>query len=80
MSKQLTNVERLIHMTSIMQAHIEADAVAFRIIGEQIIAVNQDIKSLLASRAFLRGTWFAVGVFGALVSAVVGALIMWFQP
>jgi hypothetical protein len=71
--------ERLIHMTLAMEAHIEADAAAFRTLGAQIIEVNQDVKSLLATRSFLRGTWFAVGVFGTLV-VTVGGLIAKYWP
>jgi hypothetical protein len=78
--------ERLIHMTEAMEAHIEADAVAFRTLGAQIIEVNQDVKSLLATRSFLRGTWFAVGVFGTLIATLTGLIAKywpyitaWFQ-
>ncbi len=69
------HTERLIHMTQAMEAHIEADRVAFETLGGQIIEVNKDVKSLLASRSFLRGTWFAVGVFGTFIAAVSGLLI-----
>ncbi len=81
-----TLTERLISMTSTMQSHIEADARAFQELGTQIIEVNKDVKSLLASRSFLRGTWFAVGVFGTLVVSITGLVAafwphisMWFK-
>lgn len=69
--------ERLILMTAAMQAHIEADAHAFQTLGEQIVAVNQDVKSLLASRSFLRGTWFAVVTVGTLIGVIAGLVVAW---
>jgi hypothetical protein len=77
--KHKENTERLIHMTQAMEAHIEADARAFLELSNQILEVNKDVKSLLSSRSFLRGAWFAIGVLGTLVAAVAGALIAWFK-
>jgi hypothetical protein len=71
--------ERLIHMTAAMEAHIRADAIAFQELGSQILEVNKDVKSLLNSRSFLRGTWFAVGVFGTFVAAVTALAVAWFK-
>lgn len=72
-------LERLIHMTGAMEAHIAADAIAFKALAEQAVQANLDLKSLLESRSFLRGTWFAVGVFGTFLAAVVGAILAWYK-
>jgi hypothetical protein len=72
--------ERLIQMTEAMQAHIEADALAFRELGSQILEVNKDVKSLLHSRSFLRGTWFAVVIACTFVAAVAGLILAWYRP
>lgn len=72
-------VERLVHMTTAMEAHIEADAVAFKALGEQIIEVNKDVKDLLASRSFLRGTWFAIVIACTFVATVVGLIVAWYK-
>lgn len=73
------HTERLIHMTKAMEAHIEADAVAFQALGGQIIEVNKDVKDLLASRSFLRGTWFALVIGSTFVAAVAGLIIAWYK-
>ena len=72
-------VDRLVHMTTAMEAHIEADAAAFKELGIQIIEVNKDVKSLLHSRSFLRGTWFAIVIACTFVAAVAGLVVAWFK-
>lgn len=72
-------VERLIHITNAMETHIEADAVAFRTLGAQILEANKDLKSLLATRSFLRGTWFAVLMVGTFLGVVAGLVIAWYR-
>ena len=71
--------ERLIHMTTVMEAHIKADADAFQALALQAIEVNKDLKSLLASRSFLHGTWFAITVSATFLAAVSGLIIAWFR-
>ena len=71
--------ERLIGLTTTMQAHVEADAVAFRVLGESIVEINKDVKSLLASRSFLRGTWFAIVIACTFVAAVAGLVVAWYK-
>jgi len=77
--QNLEITERLVEMTANMQAHIEADAVAFQALGVQIIEVNKDVKDLLASRSFLRGAWFALAVCATFVVAAVGAFLTWYK-
>lgn len=81
------NSERLIGIAHEMSSnakamndHIQADAVAFAKMGEAILEVNRDVKSLLASRSFLRGTWFAVVTVATLIGVVAGAVIAWYKP
>ena len=78
------NSERLIsiahEMASIaekMGAHIHADAAAFAAQNAAILEVNKDVKSLLASRSFLRGTWFAIVTVGTLVGVIVPIVLSW---
>lgn len=71
--------ERLIHMTASMQSHIEADAIAFQALNADVKEVNKDVKSLLASRSFLRGTWFAVVTVGTLIGVVAGLVAAWWK-
>lgn len=72
-------LSRLIHMTAAMEAHIAADAVAFRALAEQAVQTNLDLKSLLQSRSFLRGTWFAVVTVGTLIGVVAGLVVAWYR-
>jgi len=77
--KHQENTDRLIRISEAMQAHIEADSASFKLLGEQIVEVNKDVKDLLSSRSFLRGAWFAIGVFGTLIAAITGAILTWFK-
>ena len=72
-------LERLIHITVAMEDHIRADAIAFEALGKQLIEVNNDVKSLLASRSFLRGTWFAIVIACTFVAAVAGLIVAWYK-
>lgn len=72
--------EQLIHITNAMNAHIEADAKAFAEQSAAILEVNRDVKSLLASRSFLRGTWFAIVTVGTLIGVVAGLVVAWYRP
>lgn len=69
--------DRIAQMLDWMKSHAEEDTKNFETLASQILEVNNDVKSLLSSRSFLRGAWFAVGVFGTLVAAVVSAVIAW---
>ena len=62
-----------------MKAHIEADAHSFRLLGEQLVTLNQDVKSLLQSRSFLRGTWFAIVIAATLVGTIAGLILAWYK-
>lgn len=64
-------------MARAMSQHIAADASAFAAQNLAILEVNKDVKSLLASRSFLRGTWFAIVTVGTLVGVVVPILLTW---
>jgi hypothetical protein len=79
-NQSVTLTERLIEMTAVMQAHIAADAKAFAEQSEAILEVNKDVKSLLASRSFLRGTWFAIVTVGTLIGVLAGLVIAWYRP
>lgn len=78
------NSERLIGiahemgaMARAMSEHIAADASAFAAQNLAILEVNKDVKSLLASRSFLRGTWFAIVTVGTLIGVVIPILTAW---
>lgn len=71
--------DRIAQMLDWMKSHAEEDSENFKTLAAQILEVNNDVKSLLSSRSFLRGAWFAVGVFGTLVAAVVSSVIAWFK-
>ncbi len=75
--KHVENTERLIHMTEVMEAHIRADAEAFQVLGGQLLEVNKDVKSLLQTRSFLRGTWFAVVTVATFIGVVIPILTAW---
>ena len=62
-----------------MKAHIEADARAFRLLGEQLVTLNQDVKSLVQSRSFLRGTWFAIVIGATLIGTIAGLIVAWYK-
>lgn len=72
--------ERLAAMVTSMDAHIRADAVAFSAQNAAILEINQDVKSLLSSRSFLRGTWFAVLTISTLIGVVAGLVVAWYKP
>lgn len=85
-SQHKENSERLIGiahemgaMARAMTEHIQADAVAFAAQSHQILEVNKDVKSLLASRSFLRGTWFAIVTVGTLIGVVAGLIVAWYK-
>jgi len=80
------NSERLIHIAHEMAAiakamgeHIAADAAAFAAQNSAIIEINNDVKSLLASRSFLRGTWFAIVTVGTLIGVIAGLVVAWWK-
>lgn len=62
-----------------MREHIAADAVSFAETNNAILEVNKDVKSLLASRSFLRGTWFALVTVGTLIGVVAGLVVAWYK-
>lgn len=66
--------ERWINLMTVVEKHITADAAAFQELAKQILEVNGDVKSLLASRSFLRGAWFALGVSA---TVLMGAMTLW---
>src|SRR6185295_3885662 len=67
--------EQMASIATAMTAHIQADAASFHLLGDQLIALNNDVKSLLASRSFLRGTWFAVTIAATLLATLAGIAI-----
>lgn len=80
------NTERLVNiahemgaMAKAMSDHISADAAAFAAQNLAILEVNKDVKSLLHSRSFLRGTWFAVVTVGTLIGVVAGLVVAWYK-
>ena len=62
-----------------MHEHIKADSVAFAELGKAILEINQDVKSLLNSRSFLRGAWFALGISASVVVGAATLIITWFR-
>lgn len=67
--------ERLAAMMANMEAHIIADAKAFAFLGDQLIELNRDVKSILASRSFASGVWKAIAIgSGAFVG--LGTLVL----
>lgn len=71
--------DRLSDMMTAMHEHIKADSVAFAELGKAILEVNTDVKSLLNSRSFLRGAWFALGISASVVVGAATLIITWFR-
>lgn len=71
--------DRLASMIDVLQTHIKEDANNFKEMTVQILEVNKDVKSLLNSRSFLRGAWFAVATVGTLVGVIAGIIIAWYK-
>ena len=69
--------ERLAAMMASMDAHIKADAQAFEALAKQIIEVNMDVKSIIASRNFAAGVWKALSLLGAGLVAFATLYLMW---
>lgn len=70
---------RMAVLLRIMQDHIKEDSNNFKELTQQILEVNKDVKSLLASRSFLQGAWFALGVGGTLIATIVSLIVSWFK-
>lgn len=70
---------RLASMIEVLQTHITEDANNFKELTTQVLEVNKDVKSLLNSRSFLRGAWFAVATVGTLVGVIVGLVMAWYK-
>ena len=75
----VTIAEQIASIASAMSAHIAADAAAFAAQNTAILEINKDVKSLLASRSFLRGTWFAVVTVGTLIGVIAGLVVAWYK-
>jgi hypothetical protein len=63
----------------VMQDHMAADAIQFAATNASILEVNRDVKSLLSSRSFLRGTWFAIVTVSTLVGVIAGLVVAWYR-
>jgi hypothetical protein len=80
------NSERLIDISNqvavaarVMQDHMAADSIQFAATNASILEVNKDVKSLLSSRSFLRGTWFAIVTVSTLVGVIAGLVVAWYR-
>jgi hypothetical protein len=71
--------ERLTEIVSNMEAHIKADSIAFDALAKQLIEINHDVKSIIASRAFAAGAWKAVTIVGGILSAILTFVLLWFR-
>ena len=71
--------DRLSDMMTAMHEHIKADSAAFAELGKAILEINQDVKSLLNSRSFLRGAWFALGISASVLVGAATLFLTWFR-
>lgn len=71
--------ERLAKMMASMDAHIEADRVAFASLIEELKEVNQDVKSIIAARNYASGVWKAITIGAAVIVFLVTAYLMYHQ-
>jgi hypothetical protein len=70
-------VAQAVTTSTIMQAHIEADAKAFAELLAQIKEINTDVKSMLAAKAFAAGVWKALTILAASGVGVALAGLLW---
>ena len=62
--------ERLASMVTAMDAHIKADAVAFEGLIKQLTEVNNDVKSIVASRNFAARVWKTISIAATVAAAL----------
>jgi hypothetical protein len=79
MAKRPSVDERFEHCINILQQHMKEDNENFLKLAAQIIEVNKDVKSLLESRSFVRGAWWALGIMGAAIATILTLIIEWFR-
>ena len=71
MASKKTTLEVLV---SEFQAHAIRDTEQFAAVTKTLEEVGKDVKSLLETRAFNRGAWWAMAGIPAMVSAIVGII------
>jgi hypothetical protein len=62
-----------------LAAHDRLDTERFNALALTLEEIRADVKSLLASRSYVRGAWKAVVTTAAVVSTVVSLLFAWLR-
>ena len=77
MTRAKKDTIELMAVLTLLQEHVVREEKIFERMSEQIGALAEDVKSLLSSRAFLHGAWFALGIIGAAMLAAVGIVVQY---
>lgn len=62
-----------------LEAHDKLDTERFSDLKLILAEVHADIKSLLASRSYVRGAWAAIVALAAAVSGIVAGIAAWLK-
>ena len=62
-----------------LKAHDRLDTERFDAVNTKLDGIHADVKSLLASRSYVRGAWAAIATISGAVSFVVGIVIAWMK-
>lgn len=63
----------------LLQHHREEDDKRFDALTAVLTKIDDNVESLLLSRAYARGAWWSIASLSTVVSAVVGLFVAWWK-
>lgn len=71
------NIERFDVLASEVRTHITDDVARFNTLDNALHEISHDVKSLLATRSFNKGVWWAVTIIAGSIATVTSMAIAW---
>ncbi|HEV8714132.1 MAG TPA: hypothetical protein VGX03_15060 [Candidatus Binatia bacterium] len=71
------NINRFDELSAEIRTHITDDNRRFDTLDETLKEIGKDVKSLLATRSFSKGIWWAVSTIAGGIAVVASIVVGW---
>ena len=71
------NLAKFDILASEVRAHIKTDNERFDAVDEMLSEIGTDVKSLIGTRSFTKGVWWAFTIIAGAISVVASIAVAW---
>lgn len=71
------NIERFDILAGEVRVHIIADNARFNTLDKTLHEIHSDVRSLLATRSFNKGVWWAVCIVAGSIATITSIALAW---